>query len=157
MATNTPPYHHWCWLLNLVLITIWMVLYLFSPEDTTSMISKNNLKCGLVRPQHTLTLCVSPSQMNSGSEKSAAFLDIVDIRLWLDILSCHLSKICIINAFIPHRSQEYLPFWNEKSLICFQIVKLRGMLYHLEYLNGHVYEISSREWYHLCSNCCIHH
>nr|XP_061815076.1 phospholipid scramblase 2-like isoform X1 [Nerophis lumbriciformis] len=28
-----------------------MVLFLFGPEDTTSTVSKNNLKCGLVRPQ----------------------------------------------------------------------------------------------------------
>ena len=42
MGTNTPPYQHRCWLLNFALITIWMVLFLFSPEDTTSRISKNN-------------------------------------------------------------------------------------------------------------------
>ncbi|KAK3541845.1 hypothetical protein QTP86_008049 [Hemibagrus guttatus] len=48
------------------------------PEDAMSMISKNNLKCGLVRPQHTFPLCVSPSQMSSGPEKPAAFLGVVD-------------------------------------------------------------------------------
>ena len=62
-GTYTPPYHHRCWLLNFALITVWMVLFLFDPEDTTSMISKNNLKCGLVRSQHTFPLCFSPSQM----------------------------------------------------------------------------------------------
>ena len=30
MGTNTPPYHHRCWLLNFVLVTIWMVLFLFT-------------------------------------------------------------------------------------------------------------------------------
>ena len=69
MSTNTPPYHHSCWLLNFVLITIRMVLFLFGPKDTTSMISKNYLKCGLVRPRHTFPLCVSPSQMSLGPEK----------------------------------------------------------------------------------------
>ena len=42
-GTNT------CWLLKLALVTIWMVLFLFRPEDTTAMISKNNLDCGLIR------------------------------------------------------------------------------------------------------------
>ena len=30
--------------------------FLFGPEDTTSMITKNNLKCGLDRPQNTFPL-----------------------------------------------------------------------------------------------------
>ena len=60
MGTNTPPYHHKCRLLNFALITIWMVLLPFGPEDTTSMISKNYLKCGLIRPQHTFPLCNFP-------------------------------------------------------------------------------------------------
>ncbi|MED6259996.1 hypothetical protein ATANTOWER_027025 [Ataeniobius toweri] len=83
MCTNTPPYHHRCWLLNFVLITIQIVLLLFSPDNTTSMISKTNWKCELVRPQHTFPLCVSSSQMISGPEKLAAFLGVVD--LWLSL------------------------------------------------------------------------
>ena len=55
MATDTPPYHHRCWLLNFVLITIWMVLYLFSPVDTTP-----KMKCGLTTA-HFSTLCQSIS------------------------------------------------------------------------------------------------
>ena len=38
-----------------------MVLFVFGSEDTTSTISKNNLKCGLGRPQNTFPLCTSPS------------------------------------------------------------------------------------------------
>ncbi|MEQ2257694.1 hypothetical protein ILYODFUR_037386 [Ilyodon furcidens] len=53
MGTNTPPHHHRYWLLNFGLTTFQTVLFLFGPEDTMSMISKNNLKCGLVRSQHT--------------------------------------------------------------------------------------------------------
>nr|XP_061805022.1 E3 ubiquitin-protein ligase RNF144B isoform X2 [Nerophis lumbriciformis] len=34
-------------------------------KDTTSTVSKNNLKCGLVRPQNTFPLCMSPSWMSS--------------------------------------------------------------------------------------------
>ena len=79
MGTKTPPYHHRGWLLNFALITIWMFLFLFGPEDTTSMISQHNLKCGLVRPRHTFPLCVRLSQMSSGQEKLATFLDVVDI------------------------------------------------------------------------------
>ena len=79
MGTNTPTYHLRCWLLKLVLVIIWMNLFLFSVAVTASMISKNNLRCGVVRPQHTFPLCVSLSQMRSDSEKSAAFLDVVNI------------------------------------------------------------------------------
>ena len=45
MVTTTSPYHHRVWLLIFALVTICMVLFLFSPEHTMSMISiKNNLK-----------------------------------------------------------------------------------------------------------------
>ena len=36
--------------------TIWTVLFLFSPKDLTAIISKNNLKCWLVIPQHTFPI-----------------------------------------------------------------------------------------------------
>ena len=78
---------------TLGLVTIWMVLFLFSPMDTMSVISKNNLKCGLVRPQHTFPLCVSPSQMSSGPEKSAVFLDVVDICLSLCMVESELAFV----------------------------------------------------------------
>ncbi|MEQ2170910.1 hypothetical protein GOODEAATRI_005174 [Goodea atripinnis] len=45
--------------LSLTLITILMVLFLFGTEDTVSVISE--IKCGLIRPQHTFPLCFSPS------------------------------------------------------------------------------------------------
>ncbi|MEQ2291216.1 hypothetical protein AMECASPLE_011155 [Ameca splendens] len=44
IGTDTAPYHHTGWLLNLALITMQIVLFLFGLEDTTSLISKNNLK-----------------------------------------------------------------------------------------------------------------
>lgn len=40
-----PPYHHRCWLLNF--------LFLFSLKYISSVISRNLLKCGLVRPKNT--------------------------------------------------------------------------------------------------------
>ena len=55
-----PPYHHWCWLLNLLLITIWMVPYLFSLEDTTSKISKKQFEIWTGHATaHFFTLCQS--------------------------------------------------------------------------------------------------
>ena len=58
----------------------------------TSIIYMNNLKGGLVRTQYSFPLSISPFQMSSSPEKSAAFLDAVDfhcaefslnLRLWL--------------------------------------------------------------------------
>ncbi|MEQ2192848.1 hypothetical protein XENOCAPTIV_018377 [Xenoophorus captivus] len=65
LGTNTPPYYQSCWLLNFALITIQMVLFLFGPEDTTSMISRNNLKCGLVRPQFPTLLRSTSDELRS--------------------------------------------------------------------------------------------
>lgn len=39
MSTSTTPLRHRCWILN------WMVIFLFSLEDTTAMFSRTNLKC----------------------------------------------------------------------------------------------------------------
>lgn len=66
--------------------TIWMVLFLFILEDTMSMISTNSLKRGLVRPQLTLSLCISRPQTSSGPVKS--FLDVVDIICWVLTFIC---------------------------------------------------------------------
>ena len=110
IGTNTPPYHHRCWLMNFVLITIRMVLFLFGQEDTTSMISKNNLQCGLVRPQHTFPLCASPLQMSSGQEKPAPFLDVVDIWLSLCIVEFQLALVDVATNCVNWQrfSKEFL-------------------------------------------------
>ena len=73
--------------------TIRMVLFLFGPADMTSIISENIFKCGLVRPQHTFPLCVSPSQMSSGPEKPVAFLGVVDIWLSLCMVEFYLALV----------------------------------------------------------------
>ena len=104
MGTKTPPYHHRCWLWNFALITIWMVLFLFGPEDTMSMIYKNNLKCGLVRPQHTFPLYISPSPMSLGPVKPVTFLGVVDIRLLLGVVEFQLAldvAMKCVNCFWP--------------------------------------------------------
>lgn len=69
--TNTSPNHHRCRLLNLVLATIWMLLFLLSLEDTTSTMSKNYLMWTRCTKGHFPTRC-HPSQMSSGRERSAA-------------------------------------------------------------------------------------
>lgn len=64
---------HWAWhselmssqMLALGLVTIWMILFLFSLKDTTSMIYKNNYKCGLKRAQCTLCQSVCPDESMS--------------------------------------------------------------------------------------------
>lgn len=66
-------------LLNLVHSVSWHRLAGIS-ED----VYKHDVKCGLVRPQRTFPLCVSPSQMSSFV---AAFVDDVDIWLWLCVLN----------------------------------------------------------------------
>lgn len=53
MSACRPPELHRCWLLNFTPGTIWTVGFLFSPEDTTAVISNNNLKRWTVRAQHT--------------------------------------------------------------------------------------------------------
>ena len=72
IGTNAPPCRYRCWLLNFTLMTLLTVHFLFSREDTMSMISKNNLKRWLVTPQYTFPLC-SPSRMSSGPEEVGNF------------------------------------------------------------------------------------
>lgn len=43
------------------LLIIQIIFFLFSRNDVRSMISKNNLKFGLIKPQHTFILSVSQS------------------------------------------------------------------------------------------------
>lgn len=64
---------------NLQLVTIWMVLFLFSPNDTTSTLCINYIKCALVGPKDIFSLCVSSSWLSSGLEKLVVCLDVVDI------------------------------------------------------------------------------
>ena len=42
-ALTDPSYHDRCWLLELTLITAWTVLFLFGPENTMAVWSKNYL------------------------------------------------------------------------------------------------------------------
>lgn len=62
--SQTPKYHHRCWVFNCVLR---MVIFLFVLDHTAFMISKNNLKGGLTRTQHTYLV---PREASSVSGRS---------------------------------------------------------------------------------------
>ncbi len=69
------------WLLDLLLVTVWMILFFFGPEHTASIPPKEYLKYWFIWPQYTFPLCDGPSQMPPSPEKSTALLDTVNIGL----------------------------------------------------------------------------
>ncbi len=69
------------WLLDLLLVTVWMILFFFGPEHTASIPPKKYLKYWFIWPQYTFPLCDGPSQMPPSPEKSTALLDTVNIGL----------------------------------------------------------------------------
>ncbi len=75
------PYHDRAWLLDLLLVTVWMILFFFGPEHTASIPPKKYLKYWFIWPQYTFPLCDGPSQMPPSPEKSTALLDTVNIGL----------------------------------------------------------------------------
>ncbi len=77
----TTPYHDRPWLLDLLLVTVWMILFFFGPEHTASIPPKKYLKYWFIWPQYTFPLCDGPSQMPPSPEKSTALLDTVNIGL----------------------------------------------------------------------------
>ncbi len=80
-GTDTTPYHDRPWLLDLLLVTVWMILFFFGPEHTASIPPKKYLKYWFIWPQYTFPLCDGPSQMPPSPEKSTALLDTVNIGL----------------------------------------------------------------------------
>ncbi len=80
-GTDTTPYHDRPWLLDLLLVTVWMILFFFGPEHTAS-ISSQKIPEILI---HLTTVHVSTvwcqSQMPPSPEKSTALLDTVSIGL----------------------------------------------------------------------------
>ncbi len=80
-GTDTTPYHDRPWLLDLLLVTVWMILFFFGPEHTASIPPKKYLKYWFIWPQYTFPLCDDPSQMPPSPEKSTALLDTVNIGL----------------------------------------------------------------------------
>ncbi len=69
------------WLLDLLLVTVWMILFFFGPEHTASIPPKKYLKYWFIWPQYTFPLCDGPSQMPPSPEKSTVLLDTVNIGL----------------------------------------------------------------------------
>ncbi len=80
-GTDITPYHDRPWLLDLLLVTVWMILFFFGPEHTASIPPKKYLKYWFIWPQYTFPLCDGPSQMPPSTEKSTALLDTVNIGL----------------------------------------------------------------------------
>ncbi len=80
-GTDTTPYHDRPWLLDLLLVTVWMILFFFGPEHTASIPPQKYLKYWFIWPQYTFPLCDGPSQMPPSPEKSTALLDTVNIGL----------------------------------------------------------------------------
>ncbi len=80
-ALTQPPYHDRPWLLDLLLVTVWMILFFFGPEHTASIPPKKYLKYWFIWPQYTFPLCDGPSQMPPSPEKSTPLLDTVNIGL----------------------------------------------------------------------------
>ena len=102
------------------------------------MISKNNLKRGLVRPQHTFPLCVSPSQMSLGPEKLATFLDVVDTGLLLCIVQFYLA---LMDVTFQKKMQE-----NEKKQMCKQhttVMYCGHVKFQVGFLEDSVRELSN--------------
>lgn len=71
------------------------------------MIFKNNLKCGLIRPQHTFPFCVCTFQKIAGPENAAVFLDVVDVCLllcmvWILTCTCRCMQRTVLtdNGFL---------------------------------------------------------
>ncbi len=73
--------HTMTWLLDLLLVTVWMILFFFGPEHTASIPPKKYLKYWFIWPQYTFPLCDGPSQMPPSPEKSMTLLDTVNIGL----------------------------------------------------------------------------
>lgn len=88
MCTNTPIFYHRCWLWKFVLLTIWIVLFLFKHKGYDVH----------VQVQSDFTLCISPSQASSGPKNSAAFLGVVDIAFALH-LQLQRQTVLTINWF----------------------------------------------------------
>ncbi len=61
-GTDTTPYHDRPWLLDLLLVTVWMILFFFGPEHTASIPPKKYLKYWFIWPQYTFPLCDGPSR-----------------------------------------------------------------------------------------------
>ncbi len=80
-ALTQPPYHDRPWLLDLLLVTVWMILFFFGPEHTASIPPKKYLKYWFIWPQYTFPLCDGHPRLPPSPEKSTALLDTVNIGL----------------------------------------------------------------------------
>ncbi|MED6268243.1 hypothetical protein CHARACLAT_020334 [Characodon lateralis] len=82
IGTNTPLYHHRCWLLNFAdnspdsPFPLW-------PGGHNVHDFQNEFEMWTHQTTAHFPLCISPPQMSSGSEEPVRFLGVVDMWLWL--------------------------------------------------------------------------
>ncbi len=120
-GTDTTPYHDRPWLLDLLLVTVWMILFFFGPEHTASIPPKKYLKYWFIWPQYTFPLCDGPSQMPPSPEKSTALLDTVkgivhfEIKIWY--LSAYPKGIQDVGVFFS-LVDPILMFLGQTVLVC---------------------------------------
>ncbi len=106
------PYHQRCRLLNWALITTWVVLVLFSPDDMASQFSKNNFKFWFVWPQNSFsTLPQSILNEPWPRENACASGSCLDMASFLTyrVLASNgewhgglCSRQCFLEVFLSH-------------------------------------------------------
>ncbi len=80
-GTDTTPYHDRPWLLDLLLVTVWMILFLLWSGAHGVHSSQKYLNTDSSDHSTRFLLCDGPSQMPPSPEKSTALLDTVNIGL----------------------------------------------------------------------------
>ena len=120
LPTNSPLYSYRPWRLNFMLVTVWAVLFFFGPENTTSIISINNSKGWLFRPQHMFPLSIiwfqmsfKPREVGSVSECCWHRASTVHSR----VLSCicgYSNGWCVLTAVFQNISEHVLGYPSQK-------------------------------------------
>lgn len=91
-GTDLTQYHYRAWLLDLLLVTVWMVLLFFGLEHTV----KKYLKYRFFWPHYMIPLCNTPFQIFMTSEKSTALLNTNNIWLHFCIMKYWLTFMDVI-------------------------------------------------------------
>ena len=84
-GTDKASCHHRAWLWDLLLITVWMVFFIFSLEHTATFLPRKILNT-LFYDYNICFYSESSAQMAQGTEKLKPLLDKVNIMLLLCII-----------------------------------------------------------------------
>ncbi len=83
-ALTQTPYHDRPWLLDLLLVTVWMILFFFGPEHTASIPPKKYLKYWFIWPQyHVSTVWWSIPDASEPREVDGASGHCFNWHLWM--------------------------------------------------------------------------